>query len=195
MENCFNHIEAYILAGGKSSRMGTDKGLMLFNGKYLAESIIGQLEPVFKKIRIVTNNPEYKKFGFETIEDLIKNIGPAGGIHSALSNTTAAGAFIISCDMPFVTTGAIEYITRQSMNSQITLPIHHGKIEPLCGVYSRECLPKWVQLLEIGIIKLQELITHFSLSGIHVEDQLFFSEKLFMNLNDKNDFKKALEQK
>lgn len=185
------HINAYILAGGKSSRMGSDKGFVLFKGKPLIEKVIEQLQPLFEKIIIVSNNSEYKKFGLGVIEDLIKDIGPAGGIHAALSNTQSEKVFIVSCDMPFITTDAARFIIKHSVNQQITLFLYQGKIQPLFGVYSKDCLQKWEQLIGQGIIKLQEMITHFDLQKIDVSNNPSFNDLLFTNINDKHDLNKA----
>lgn len=185
------HINAYILAGGKSSRMGSDKGFVLFKGKPLIEKVIEQLQPLFEKIIIVSNNSEYKKFGLEVIEDLIKDIGPAGGIHAALSNTQSEKVFIVSCDMPFITTDTARFIIKHSVNQQITLFLYQGKIQPLFGVYSKDCLQKWEQLIGQGIIKLQEMITHFDLQKIDVSNNPSFNDLLFTNINDKHDLNKA----
>lgn len=191
MSNQANHINGYILAGGKSSRMGMDKGLMVFNGKSIIQFVIEQLQPVVKKIVIVSNNPEYNKFGFEVIADLIKDIGPAGGIYTALNHTDTELNFIVSCDMPFITKDAIEFIFQNTAHSQIILPVHHGKTEPLFGIYSKDCLTKWLELIQQGIIKLQEIVSHFRSKKINVENNLLFNDLLFMNINTKNDFENA----
>ncbi|MEO9004237.1 MAG: molybdenum cofactor guanylyltransferase [Ginsengibacter sp.] len=188
------NINGYILAGGKSSRMGTDKGLLILNGKSIVQTIIEQLQPAVDKITIVSNNIDYEKFGLEVIPDLIKDKGPAGGIHGALSHTDTEQTFIVSCDMPNITTLAIQYMIEQSTHSEITLPVHHGKTEPLFGMYSKKCLPLWHQLIEQGMIKLQEMIAHFNLLKINVDSIELFSDSLFLNINDKNDLQKALEQ-
>src|ERR1035437_7677768 len=98
-----NNLNGYILAGGKSSRMGTDKGLLVFNKKTIIQHVIAQLKPVVKEVIIVSNNRDYEKFGVKVIADIIKNIGPAGGIHAALSHSNTNHNFIVSCDMPFIT--------------------------------------------------------------------------------------------
>ena len=188
------NINAYILAGGKSSRMGTDKGLLIFNGKAIVQAIIEQLQPAVDNTVIVSNNAEYEKFGLEVIPDLIKDKGPAGGIHAALSHTDVEQIFIVSCDMPNITARAIHYMIEQATHSQITLPVDHGKTEPLFGVYSKKCLPLWQQLIEQGMIKLQEMVTRFDLLKINVDNNKLFNESLFLNINDKNDFQKALKQ-
>ena len=189
-----NIVNGYILAGGKSSRMGTDKGLLLFNGKPIIQQVIEQLRPALNKMVIVSNNPEYEKLGLEVIGDLIKDIGPAGGIHAALSHTHSRKIFIVSCDMPFVTTEAVKYIVQSASYSQITLPLYQRKLEPLFGVYSKECLPHWQQLIELGIIKLQQMITRFNFLTINIDNNELFNDLLFMNINDKSDLNKALKQ-
>jgi molybdopterin-guanine dinucleotide biosynthesis protein A len=191
MSNQANHINGYILAGGKSSRMGMDKGLMMLNGKPVIQFVIEQLQPVVKKIVIVSNNPEYKKFGFEVIADLIKDIGPAGGIYTALNHTDTELNFMVSCDMPFITKDAIEFIFQNIAHSQIILPVHHGKTEPLFGIYSKDCLVKWFELIQQGTIKLQDIILHFRSKKINVENNVLFNDLLFMNINTKNDFENA----
>ena len=187
------NINGYILAGGKSSRMGTDKGLLPLNGKPIIQKIIDQLQAAVSNTVIVSNNPEYEKFGLEVIPDLIKDKGPAGGIYSALNHADTNTFFVVSCDMPFITTDAIQYMIEQASHSQITLPVKHRKIEPLFGVYSKECLPLWRQLIHQGMIKLQEMVTHFNWVKINVDNNNLFSDTLFLNINDKNDFQKALK--
>ena len=185
------NINGYILAGGKSSRMGTDKGLLKFNGKPIIQIIVEQLQPAVSNAIIVSKNKAYKKFGLEVIPDLINDKGPAGGIHAALSHTDSDKIFVVSCDMPNITTNAIQYIVEQSFHSQITLPLNDGKVEPLFGIYAKTCLPLWQQLIEQGKIKLQEMVTHFELLKINVENHKFFNAELFSNINDKNDLLNA----
>lgn len=185
------NINGYVLAGGKSSRMGTDKGLLKFNGKPIIQIIVEQLQPAVSNAIIVSKNEAYKKFGLEVIPDLINDKGPAGGIHAALSHTDSDKVFVVSCDMPNITTNAIQYIIEQSFHSQITLPLNDGKVEPLFGVYAKTCLPLWQQLIEQGKIKLQEMVTHFDLLKINVENHKFFNAELFLNINDKNDLLNA----
>lgn len=189
-----NSINAYILAGGKSSRMGRDKGLMLFKGRPLIQYVIEQLEPTVKRVVLVANNPAYKDFGLEVIEDTIRGIGPAGGIYTALKHTDASPNFIVSCDMPFITTAAIEFIIRSSFQSQITLPVHHQRIEPLCGIYLKECLTKWYELVRQNIVRLNDMITYFKLLKLNVDNNELFSDTLFQNINTQYDFENALNK-
>ena len=184
-------ITGYILAGGKSSRMGTDKGLLLLDGKAMIHYVIEQMQPIFDKLVIVANNPEYEKFGLEVIPDLIKDIGPAGGIYTALHHSDTKLNFMVSCDMPFVTAAAIEFIVNNTNDSQIVLLENQGKMEPLFGMYSKECEEIWLKLIEEGKVKLQEMVLHFNLKTIPVENNEIFKGSFFKNINTNEDFNNA----
>jgi molybdopterin-guanine dinucleotide biosynthesis protein A len=187
-------INGYILAGGKSSRMGTDKGLLLFEGKAMIQYVIEQLQPVFDKLVIVSNNPEYEKFGLKVITDSIKDIGPAGGIYTALNHSDTQLNFIVSCDMPFITKEAIEFIIKNTNESQIVLLENQGKLEPLFGIYSKDCEQIWLELIEQNTIKLQKMVSYFKLKTIPVENNEIFKESFFKNINTKEDFNNALNR-
>ena len=194
MDSKNKNTNGYILAGGKSSRMGTDKGLLLIEGKAMIEYVIEQMQPIFDKLVIVSNNPEYEKFGLKVIPDLIKDIGPAGGIYTALNHSDSQLNFMVSCDMPFVTKEAIEFMITNSNESQIVLLENLGKLEPLFGVYSKECEEKWLQLIQQGKFKLQDMVLHFKVKTIPVENNEIFAASFFKNINTKEDFNNALNR-
>jgi len=176
-------ITGYILAGGKSSRMGTDKGLLLFEGKPMIQYVIDQMQAVFTKVVIVSNNPEYEKFGLEVLPDLIKDIGPAGGIYTALQHSETQFNFVVSCDMPFVTASAIKFIIYNTKDNQIVLVQNRGKIEPLFGIYAKDCEQAWLHLIEQHKIKLQEMVLHFKFKAIPIENKEIFGKNFFKNIN------------
>jgi molybdenum cofactor guanylyltransferase len=189
MKSRNSQITGYILAGGKSSRMGTDKGLMQLNDKHLIEYSIEKLKAVFNKVVIVSNNPEYKKLGLEVIPDELLDIGPAGGIYTALAHSATTHNFITSCDMPFITPEAINFMI-SNLDSSIVIP-NQGKLEPLFAVYATSCKTKWLQLVQQGIVKLQELITHFPCNRINIANHPLFNESFFMNINNREEFLRA----
>jgi molybdenum cofactor guanylyltransferase len=192
METEINKANAYIMAGGKSSRMGTDKGLLLIEGKAMVQYVIEQLQPIFSKVVIVSNNREYEKFGLKVIPDLIKDIGPAGGIYTALKHSDSQLNFIVSCDMPLITKEAIEFIFKTRKQSQIVLLKNQGNLEPLFGLYAKDCETVWLQLIHQKTIKLQEMVLRFNLQTIAVEDNIIFNQSFFKNINTKADFNNLL---
>jgi len=194
MDTKIINTNAYILAGGKSSRMGTDKGLLLFEGKPMIQYVIEQMQPIFDKLAIVSNNPEYEKFGLEVIPDLIKDIGPAGGIYTALHHSEAKLNFMLSCDMPFITKEAIEFLVKNAGENQIVLLENQGKLEPLFGLYAKDCEAVWLQLIQQNTIKLQDMVSYFKLKIIPIENNEIFAASFFKNINTKEDFNNALNQ-
>lgn len=185
-------ITGYILAGGKSLRMRKDKGLMLLHNKPLILHIIEKLKHAVVEIVIVSHNTDYKKFGFEVIPDLIKDIGPAGGIHAALGHSKVNSNFILSCDMPFINPVAIDFIIKHSASAQITVPVKQHQTEPLFGVYSSVCLHRWDELIQQGNIKLQDMISNFKLNTICVDAHAAFDELTFSNINSPLDLDNAI---
>jgi molybdopterin-guanine dinucleotide biosynthesis protein A len=194
MDIKIKNTNGYILAGGKSSRMGTDKGLLLFEGKPMIQYVIEQMQPIFDKLVIVSNNPEYEKFGLEVIPDLIKDIGPAGGIYTALHHSEAKMNFMVSCDMPFVTQEAIAFIVKNAVENQIVLLENQGKLEPLFGLYAKDCEAVWLQLIQQKTIKLQDMVSYFKLKIIPIENNEIFTASFFKNINTKEDFNNALNR-
>lgn len=178
-----NHITGYILAGGRSSRMGAEKGLLPLKGKPVIQHIIDQLLPVVDSIVIVSNNAAYASFGIEVIADIIPGKGPAGGIHTALTHSKTSRNFIISCDMPFVTTAAIQYMLHQTSDADVVLPVHENKLEPLFGIYSKNCHSGWEALMRKDLLKLQKIVDCFSLLKLDVTGNALFSHPLFVNIN------------
>ena len=188
------NTNGYILAGGKSSRMEADKGLLLFEGKAMIQYVIEQMQPIFEKLIIVSNNPEYEKFGLEVIPDLIKDLGPAGGIYTALNHSDSALSFIVSCDMPFVTREAMAFVVKNADENQIVLLENQGKMEPLFGLYAKDCEAFWLQLIQQKKLKLQEMVSYFKLKTISIENNEIFADSFFKNINTKEDFNNALNR-
>jgi molybdopterin-guanine dinucleotide biosynthesis protein A len=180
-------VNGYILAGGKSSRMGQDKGLAYLNERSLIEYVIEAVRPAVQQLILVSNNPMYEKFGLEVIGDVSRFRGPAGGIQSALSHTNTKYNFITACDTPFVTTEAARYLIKLAGNADITLPIHRNRIQPLFGVYNKGCLAKWESLMNVGIVKMRDMIPSFKLCLIDTEVNELFGEDHFININTKED--------
>ena len=180
-------INGYIIAGGKSSRMGSDKGLLFLNNKPIILHVIENIMHSVNEIVIVSNNKEYQKFGLPVIPDLLKDSGPAIGIHSAMSHSRSNRNFIVSCDMPFINQHAVNFIIESSLSTQITLPGRMNKIEPLFGVYSTDCLPKWNDLIQQGNVKLQDMILNFTLNIIQIDKLMEFNKNTFFNINSPSD--------
>ena len=102
-----NNITGIVLAGGKSSRMGLDKGLINMNNQTFIEAIINAMRPLVGDIIIVSNNSDYDQFGYLRINDLIKDSGPMAGLYSGLYFSQSDYNLVLSCDIPFIKTDVL----------------------------------------------------------------------------------------
>ena len=134
----YKDITGFILAGGKSQRMGTNKSLIKFGETTLIERVSSLMSEIFEKIIIISNEPElYNFLNIEIIEDIYKGYGPLSGIHSALTVSKTERNFILTCDMPLISRNAIEFILDYPSISPIVVPKAEKFIQQLCGIYCK----------------------------------------------------------
>lgn len=193
------NITTFILAGGKSSRIGTNKAFLQFEGKALIQRLVDLLDPIFSEVVISSNEPElYEFLEKKIIKDIFPGRGPLSGIHSTLSFTTSAKNFIISCDMPFISSELINYLINSNSDADVLLPKADGRIQPLCGIYSKSVLLEAKNLLIESVNSernlkgsVYELLNRLKAELINVDQLDFYHPNLFMNINTFDDFNLA----
>jgi molybdopterin-guanine dinucleotide biosynthesis protein A len=136
-------ITGVILAGGKSSRFGTNKALAPFRGAPLIEHVAETLRSVFRDVLVVTNAQQtYLNLGLPSVVDIVPDQGPMGGIVTAFQNTINDRIFAVACDMPVLDATAIREIISQAGETDAAVPVHDGIREYLMALYSRRLLPR-----------------------------------------------------
>lgn len=183
-KNKFLKITAIILAGGKSTRMGQDKGLMLFDGKPMIEHIINTVNPIVNNIIIITNNKKYTQFGHPIYADIYTAKGPLAGIHAGLSNSTTSLNFVLSCDTPFINQALLNLLKNNYNNEDVIIPKKENDTHPLIGIYNKSCLDILKNELANNRLKLKLAIQKMDFKIIDANQ---FNTKLFNNINSKND--------
>ncbi|MFQ5587132.1 MAG: molybdenum cofactor guanylyltransferase, partial [Thermodesulfobacteriota bacterium] len=133
---------AIILTGGKSSRMGRPKALLLFDGEPLIVHMVRTLERLFAET-IVVAAPEQAlpPLPVMLVRDEVAYQGPVGGIHYGLRATSREIGFVTSCDVPFLNPPLISYLTRQISSYDVVVPYWQGRFQPLHAVYRRVVVP------------------------------------------------------
>ncbi len=180
----FNGI---ILAGGQSKRMGQDKGLVKYKGKQLVEYAIDLLTPFCENIVISANNSAYSDFGFPVIHDEKKNIGPAGGLLSSLSNSKNRYSIVVSCDMPLLNSEAVNLLIKNINDATCYIPRHNKGIEPLFGIYSPHFVNHLSEAVNTGNYKLISILDSTNTSYVNFNFLLRKHPLLFKNLNNLSD--------
>jgi molybdopterin-guanine dinucleotide biosynthesis protein A len=129
-------ITGIILAGGRSSRMGTDKGLLDLNGKAFITYSIDALSPFVSKILIISDNDAYDAFNVERVEDIIKDSGPLAGIFTGLNKSKTTYNLVLSCDIPLVQSNVLNMlIEAQDDHHDIVQIESNGRAMPLIALY------------------------------------------------------------
>ena len=150
---------AIILTGGKSSRMGTDKGMLSINGQTMLEHICKQLRGTFSQILISAGDAEKYGFaGFEVVRDEVPGQGPLMGIASALEASANEINFIVACDIPYIEMGCVRKMLTEARGADIVVPTTDDrKYEPLFAVYRKSALDAIKRTLRKGGRKISEV--------------------------------------
>ena len=142
-------ITGIVLAGGKSNRYGRNKALVEMDGIRLIERVIGVVEPIFEHLLIITNTPQdYAYLKLPMVEDLIKGLGPLGGIFTGLQTISDEAGFFVACDMPFVNAELIHHMADVMEDFDAVVPKVDWKIETLHAIYTKSCIPAIKELID-----------------------------------------------
>jgi len=186
-------VTGIILAGGKSLRMGTDKGLQELCGKPLISYAIQVLSGLCSNMIISSSSDGYKSFGYQVVADEFPGIGPMGGIYSALRQSNTERNLILSCDLPFVSEELLSFILENAIGCQVAVPWQGNQhYEPLCGFYRLSVLEKMESFIQRGNYKLPDLFEEISINRLIINNESdFYHGNLFLNVNSKHDLEAA----
>jgi molybdopterin-guanine dinucleotide biosynthesis protein A len=209
-------VTGFVLAGGRSTRMGADKASLDWHGRPLAEHALELVGAITKDVFIVGKIPALAKTGpgrgtHTVIEDVYPDRGPLAGIHAALASSTTELNLVLAVDMPFVVPAFLEYLVAQARGSSavVTVPrIPHPvapkpgatrvghpdwQWQPLCAVYRRSFAEVAEAALRAGRNKIDALFGEVSLRIIDEAElqRLSFDPAMFDNLNTREEFEQA----
>jgi len=189
MDTSLSNISAYILTGGQSRRLNTNKSLVQLNGKTLTEIIHNKLNSLFKNIYVVGKENQFPKYNF--INDIKPVQCPLNGIVTALEHNTKGWIFVIACDLPLVNPVTINgLIDKVKSNAQVVLPIVGDSPQPLCAFYHRSVLNDFNDAIEKGNYSLMRLLNQIDIAKVIIPLK---NEEQFLNINYPEDLKKAEE--
>jgi molybdopterin-guanine dinucleotide biosynthesis protein A len=202
-----NKFEGFVLAGGKSQRMKTDKAFLRIGGETFLTRAVKTLSSTCKnRVKTVLNKTQtsfIKRFPNQIphIFDVYENRGALGGIHAALSDCQSGWAIILAVDLPHVTSEVIENLSRIAFKSKdfaALVPIQtDGRPQPLCAVYqAKYCLPRLENLLnESASASVKDFLELVPTRFVE-QDELTTNvgEDLFFNVNRPSDLQILVSQ-
>jgi molybdopterin-guanine dinucleotide biosynthesis protein A len=190
-------MTSIILAGGKSSRLGQSKALQVIGGKSLIQWVVDRLAILSTEIIIATAHGEAipcsSAVRIKTVADIYPGKGPLAGIHSGLIASSSPRAIVVGCDTPFLSVSLLEYMTQTSSTFDVVVPRIKKKIEPLCAVYSKNCLAPIQELLEQDERQIIKLFSMVKVRYIEEDEINSFDPKhlSLFNINSQDDLDRA----
>jgi molybdopterin-guanine dinucleotide biosynthesis protein A len=188
-------IAAFILAGGESSRMGSNKALLELGGVPLIVRTARLVESVGIKRTIVGSPEIYARLRLHAIRDDWPGAGPLGGIATALRASESSWNLIVACDLPYLTKAWLEHLIHRAKHSHadVVLPLNDAGAEPLCAMYNKSSEAAIWLALDRGVRKVTDGLA--GLRAEHIEPRewkAFDSEGLlFKNMNSTVDYEEA----
>jgi len=171
---CGTKATVIIMAGGGSSRMGTDKSLLPIKGQSMIEAICKQLRGSFDEILISANEVDKFAFlGFEVIPDKVPEQGPLMGIASALEASANELNFVVACDIPKINLACVNRMLTEALESQADIVVPttgEEKYEPLFAIYRKSALEAINKALSSGKRKITEVFTLCRVKHIELDN-------------------------
>lgn len=189
-------VEGFIAAGGRSSRMGTDKAWLEIGGRAMIEHVIAALLPVTTGVSVIANSHEYSRLGLPVFADANSGIGPLEAIRTSLANARAPRVALVGCDLPFVTPELFRLLLEVKGDHQAIIPTGRDeRLEPLCAVYSVDALDCVAELIARGERKVSKLFDLVPTRRVGFDEvrHLRGSRFFFHNVNTPEDYARACE--
>jgi molybdopterin-guanine dinucleotide biosynthesis protein A len=195
-------VNAFIIAGGKSSRMqsgpempSSDKAFLSLDGRFLIEHAIHQAR-VADDIYIVGPKDKFSAYG-RVVVDIFPHAGPLGGIHAALKRTRTELNLMLPVDMPFMKREFLTYMLQTALDNKavVTVPRMNGRLQPLCAVYRKRFGSIAEEALEKRDHKIDSLFPQQGTAFIDIETPEManqgFDVSMFDNINSPDDYQRA----
>lgn len=147
-----------VLAGGLSTRMGTNKALLEVGGVRLIDGVVATLRGIFQEVVLIANDPDpYAGLGVPIFPDLVPGKGSLGGLYTAVTAARHPWAFCLACDMPFANAALIRYLASLAEGHDVVVPRTAEGVQPLHAVYGKACLPAMRRQIEADRLKIDRL--------------------------------------
>lgn len=198
-------IDAFILIGGRSSRLGMDKAFVELDGMTLAERAVRTVRTALSSERITMVAGSSTQFAIDAIAsdvpfifDLHENRGPLGGLHAALAYAKTPWIFILACDYPFVSPELIQFLSEKigDQHGCVVPRQSDGRMQPLCAFYDvSSAMPVIEQIIERPRVSppMHEIVEMLNPKTVTYDEysHLENADRLFVNINTQDDLRLA----
>ena len=188
-------LSGIILAGGRSSRMGSSKALLPFDNEPLISHIVRRLQPIVDDIVVVAApDQQLPPLPVTLAHDEVAYQGPVGGISYGLAASAGEFAFVTSCDAAFSSRTLIDHLLSLRYEADVVVPRWDDRYQPLFAIYRRTVLPLLKAQLERGELRPVSLFERVKTRIIEEDEIRAFDPEgeSFFNMNEPADYERAV---
>jgi molybdopterin-guanine dinucleotide biosynthesis protein A len=191
----FPHVGGFILAGGKSSRMGKDKALLKLGGLTFVALAARKLAGLASPIVAIGPASLRAKLSVPVMEDECAGCGPLGGIAAALASAEQPWNIVLACDLPYLTDEWLRFLIGRALESSadVVMAANENGWEPLCAMYQRSIAEKVAEKLRRGVRRVTEGLDGLAVEILPPSEWKKFDPngRLFKNVNTPEDYAEA----
>lgn len=187
---------ALILAGGNSSRLGRAKAFLPWQGMTFIETLVTNLKDVCQEVLLVTTpQHDFTSLPVRIVHDILPGKNSLGGLYAGLRQSNQPVNFVCACDMPLLLPELVRNLINKLEGFDAVVPFAHDRLQPLCAVYTKACLPFIEQQLQQNALRMTawlaqarvRIVPEAELRGIDPALRSFF------NVNTEEDYQRLLE--
>jgi molybdopterin-guanine dinucleotide biosynthesis protein A len=186
-------LAGFVLAGGKSMRMGQDKALLPVGKKTLLQHVADGVAEAAGNAVIIGDPARYAGLGYMVVPDLRQGSGPLAGMEAALAFSDCEWNLILACDLGNIQTDLTRLFCEEAIELDAffdcLVPVSAGgRLQPLSAVYRRRCLIPFTMMLNGGVRRVRDAV-----SGLRVYERPVGDEEAFQNLNTPEEWNRYID--
>jgi molybdopterin-guanine dinucleotide biosynthesis protein A len=187
-------MNAYILAGGRGTRLSASKGFLKVGGVPIVERVARAAASLVEQIVLVGDPLLLSPVGFRVITEPVPDTGPLAALCAALQDAAGAGALLLPWDAPFLTRPALQYLLGRRHEADAVVPKSGDFAEPLCAVYGPGCRAPAEAALQARRFSVRSFYDRIAVRWIEPPELAPFGDwdRLFFNVNTPADYQRAL---
>jgi molybdopterin-guanine dinucleotide biosynthesis protein A len=186
-------VRAYILAGGKGSRLSPAKGFVEVGGTPIVQRVRTAVAPLAHEIVLVGDPQPLQSLGLRVITEAARGGGPLAALCAALADAHPGDALVLPWDAPFLTTALLAYLQVCGGTADAVVPRRGEYVEPLCALYGPGCLAPAQAAYEAGRRRSASFYDDIRVRWVGEAELAPFGEwdVLFLNVNSPGDLERA----
>ncbi|MGH9328165.1 MAG: molybdenum cofactor guanylyltransferase [Terriglobia bacterium] len=194
MHRRFLQVTGFLLAGGKSRRMGQPKQDLCLGRETMLSRQLRLLRSVTPNVAILAPPESIRTSGTPVHRDAWPGRGPLGGIYTGLIETRTEYNLFLGCDLPFMNAQFLRFLCRCALESPADVivprsPDHY--LQPLCAVYRRSARKAVQARLLFGENKVDGFFPRVRVQVVRFEEHSGLFGKIFTNMNTPADYQAA----